>query len=771
MKAEDGAGGAARTGGADRVLRALLEAAEGRPDGGGETRDQVEAAVTRIAELLAAVSEPAHAALREEALRRIPDASSSLRKLEKKVRQVAIRAVSRERLAELAAAAPELLIEDLRGTVRFSRMTELEVAVDGRRYRVPVVARLVGGALERALITKPADAFLVEARAALATELERARDAARDTAREIEALVQERVHRPLYNARALRRVVAGALGSGYELEQALEQIRYEIGPLDREAGERERVRAMVEEHGLIAYRDYFPRARALHRELILYAGPTNSGKTWRALNDLTEVETGSYLAPLRLLALEGQDEIEKRGRTASYITGEERDIREGADFIASTIEMMDTSRVVDACVIDEVQLLTDPDRGWAWCQALVGAPARRIIMTGSPDCIPLVQAMAEYLGEPLRIERLERHTPIDAEPAALSLSRIEAGTAVIAFSRRDVLAIKALIEPRFRVAVIYGNLTPEVRREEARRFRSGEAQVVVSTDAIAMGLNMPIRTVVFSTLQKWNGREEVQLAPWEILQIGGRAGRFGHFERGHVGALERRDAQRIMEVFAPDYEASPRAVATQVRPGSEHIAVIAEGLRTPRLARALTAFQRGMTFDSPLLSPGVHDDMIALAEITDRFPAIPLTDRLTLSCAPMDTKLNWLVYEFESWVAAHAHDDEVALGPLRGAFRKERANDDEELKAAEMEAKRLTLYAWLAYRYPDTFPDIDECTRQRKVLDEFIERSLAQKAGRSLQCSDCGKPLPRRWRDRRCADCQRKRRRQGRQRRSRSSGG
>lgn len=756
------------TGGESLLLQRLLEAAADRPFAGGETADQVEAAVERIAELLAAVPEPTHAELLEEALRRIPDASSSLRKLEKKVRQVAIRAVTDERLAELADAAPEILIEDLRGTIRFSRTTELDVHVDGTRYRVPLVARLVGGALERALITKPTAGFVAEAREALDAELERARAAARDSAHRIEELVQERVHRPLYNARALRRVVARVMAGRFELDEALEQIRYETGPLDREAAERERVRAMVEEHGLIAYRDYFPRARAMRRELVLYAGPTNSGKTWRALNELCEGSTGTYLAPLRLLALEGQEEIEKRGRTASYITGEERDIREGADFIASTIEMMDTQRVVDACVIDEVQLLTDGDRGWAWCQALVGAPARKVIMTGSPDCIPLVEAMAEYLGEPLRIERLERHTPIEAEPAALSLQRIEAGTAVIAFSRRDVLAIKALLETRFRVAVIYGNLTPEVRREEARRFRAGEAQVVVSTDAIAMGLNLPIRTVVFSTLQKWNGKEEVQLAPWEILQIGGRAGRFGHFERGHVGALDRRDAQRIMEVFAPDFEPPPRAIATQVRPGSEHIAVIAEGLRTPRLARALAAFQRGMTFDSGLLSPGVHDDMISLAEITDRFPAIPLADRLTLSCAPIDTRLNWLVYEYESWIAAHAHEEEVHLRPLRGAFKKERASDDEELKSAEMEAKRLTLYSWLAFRYDDTFPDIDECTRQRKVLDEFIERSLAQKAGRSLDCADCGAPLPRRWRDKRCAACQRARKRKARQRRSRS---
>jgi ATP-dependent RNA helicase SUPV3L1/SUV3 len=328
---------------------------------------------------------------------------------------------------------------------------------------------------------------------------------------------------------------------------------------------------------------------------------------------------------------------------------------------------------------------------------------------------------------------------------------------VIAFSRRDVLAIKAELETRYRVAVIYGNLTPEVRREEARRFRSGEAQVVVSTDAIAMGLNLPIQTVIFSTLEKWNGRDVVQLEPWESPP--------DRRPRRPLRPLRARPRRRAgpsrrgadQEVFAPDFEPPERMIATTVRPGSEHIAVIAEGLRTPRLSRALAAFQRGMTFDSPLLSPGVQDDMIALAELADRHPTIPLSDRLTLSCAPLDNKLNWLVYEYEMWLAAHADDEPVELGPLRSAFTKERAANDEELKSAEMEAKRLTLYSWLGFRYPDTFPDIDECTAQRRTLDRFIERSLAQRASRKTVCAQCGVPLPRRWRGDRCLACQRKR--------------
>ena len=741
---------------------ALLAAAATRPLGGGESPDQLEDAAHRIADLLDAMEEEERAPLFEEALQKLAAPESSLRKLEKKIRQRALATVSLERLEEAAELAPDIVIDDLRGTVRFSMATEQKIVLERETYSVPVIARLVGGELERSLLTKPIPEFVAEARAALGAELEAARSQSESNARRIEQVMAERVDRPLYDARQLRRIISRAIRSSVDLNDALERIEYDIKPLDRDARERERVRELVEHHGLIAYRDYFPRAREMQRELVFYAGPTNSGKTWRALNDLVEGDSGVYLAPLRLLALEGQEEIRKRGRNASFITGEERDIHEDATFVASTIEMLDTSRVVEAAVIDEIQLLTDEDRGWAWCQALVGVPARRVLMTGSPDAIPLVRALAEYLEEPLTIIELERHTPIEAVKEPVRLHEVEPGSAVIAFSRREVLAIKHELEARYRVAVIYGNLTPEVRREEARRFREGAAEVLVSTDAIAMGLNLPIRTVIFSTLEKWNGKDDVQLEPWEILQIGGRAGRFGHHERGHVGAMNHRDAARIAKIFSPSFQPEHRALGTTVRPGSDHVAVIAEALHTPRLSRALAAFQRGMTFDSELLSPGVHDDMIALAEIADRHLEIPLHERLSLSVAPVDMRAEWLIEEYATWIAARADGRVVSLGPLHPAFTKERAAHDQELKSAEMEAKRLTLYAWLAFRFAETFPDLAVCSQQRVALDGFIERSLASRGGTKATgaCTSCGRPLRTRSRDGRCGQCR------GRQRRS-----
>jgi ATP-dependent RNA helicase SUPV3L1/SUV3 len=712
------------------LRQALLDAAAHRSLVGGETDDLIEDSAGRIADLLRTIQGPERWSLFDEALARMATPGASLRKLEKRIRQAAIGAAGSARARAVVELAPEIQIDDLRGTVRFGIAGEEEVTIDGSTLTVPVTGQLTGGVLERSLLTRSAAEFVGEARPALNAQLEIARRETRDAAGRIDRIVRERVSRPLYDVRGLRRIVQRAIRDAGDMPAALEEIEYRTAPLDREANERERVRTLVEERGLIAYRDYFPVARGLHRELLMYAGPTNSGKTWRALNELAIGESGAYLAPLRLLALEGQEEIEKRGRRSSYLTGEERDIREDATFIASTIEMMDGRRVVDTVVIDEIQLLTDRDRGWAWCQALVGAPARRVIMTGSPDAIPLVQAMAEYLREPLTVHSLERYVPIEPLTQPLTLGEIEPGTALIAFTRRDVLALKAELEGKYRVAVIYGNLTPEVRREEARRFRSGQAQVLVSTDAIAMGLNLPIRTVCFSTLQKWNGTDDVQLQPSEILQIGGRAGRFGHYERGHVGALDRRDARRIAQVFAPDFAVPQREIAATVRPGADHIEVIAEGMHTKRLARALTSFQRGMTFDSDLLSPGVHDDMIQLADLADRHPSIPLAERLTLASAPVDMRIEWLIHEYGTWLGVRAAGGAVHLAPLAPVFQKERAFSDDELRGAEMEAKRLMLYAWLAYRFPETFPDLAHCSAQRRSLDAFIERSLA---GRKLR--------------------------------------
>lgn len=506
---------------------------------------------------------------------------------------------------------------------------------------------------------------------------------------------------------------------------------------------------------------YYPIARQLQRKLVLYVGPTNSGKTWRALNDLAEGASGAYLAPLRLLALEGQEELEKRGKTTSYVTGEEREIRPDAAFVSSTIEMMDFDRIVDRIVIDEVQLLADERRGWAWLAAFVGAPASRLIMTGSPDCIAIVRWLASYLNEELEIVECQRYNELRVADVPTQLHQLPPATAVVCFSRRDVLLIKSQIEEtsQHRVAVVYGNLSPQVRREEARRFRSGEADILVATDAIAMGLNLPIHQVVFFKTEKFDGESTRPLTFSEIRQIGGRAGRYGFAQFGVVSALTPQALNQVR--FAIRSPQKPIEPTYYVAPGPNHIRIIGKVLGSDSLERILTFFEKAMDFSNPCFARANIDELSFLSSAIDQaLPSFTPVERLGIACAPVDLKsetvLSWFLDRMVPAFGAVNADGfpEDTLEDLFSAadeFSHGAASGSMELRRAEDYLKTLTVYAWLAYRYPQTFPHIDNCQEKREVVNSFIERSL--RAGVVRRCTGCKKKLPAIHPYRQCEEC------------------
>ena len=146
-----------------------------------------------------------------------------------------------------------------------------------------------------------------------------------------------------------------------------------------------------------AYLESFTQARLLQRHHHFYLGPTNSGKTYNALIALQNAKSGVYLAPLRLLAMEIRDRLVAAGVPCNLITGEERVLMEGAQHTASTIEMMNQSKPVEVAIIDEIQMLQDPDRGSAWTAALVGVPAKLVFVCGSnavtAPCLAVIKQM------------------------------------------------------------------------------------------------------------------------------------------------------------------------------------------------------------------------------------------------------------------------------------------------------------------------------------------------------------------------------------------
>nr|WP_321267358.1 SUV3 C-terminal domain-containing protein [uncultured Sulfurimonas sp.] len=483
------------------------------------------------------------------------------------------------------------------------------------------------------------------------------------------------------------------------------------------------------------FKNLFPIARGMRRKLTLHIGPTNSGKTYTAMKRLESADTGYYLAPLRLLALEGYEGLKADGIEASLITGEEQLINEDATHISSTIEMLNFDVDVDVCVIDEVQMLDDRDRGWAWANAIIGAPAKEVVMTGSSNAKHAVIALAEYLGEELEIVEFERKNPLTLLELPTVTKDVEESTAIIAFSRKDVLRLKQDFSRFFSVSVVYGNLSPEVRREEARRFREKETQILIATDAIAMGMNLPIKTILFSKAEKFDGVTQRNLLASEVLQISGRAGRYGLNEEGFVGALNQDTLRIVKKNFYK--EAKEITIPFKVMANLEHIKLVSSILEENSLSEILKFFVENMEFNGPFRATNL-DDMVEAALIVDAYD-LDIAMKYHLACAPLTLKSPYIIASFESYILALEKKLPVIYTPpfLNGTF----AGTTDELLRAEDMVKEISLYLWLSYRFKDYFLDANKARQARGVLNRYIEESL-QQSHFVQRCRICSAPLP-----------------------------
>ncbi len=296
----------------------------------------------------------------------------------------------------------------------------------------------------------------------------------------------------------------------------------------------------------------YPAARAMSRHFILHVGMTNTGKTYEAVEEMMHAASGVYLAPLRLLALETQEKLLQAGVECSMLTGEEADIREGCAHMSSTVEMLDVSHEYKVCVIDEAQMIEDPARGWAWTRAILGCLSKRIHVCMAPDALDIIKQIVYACGDTYEIVNHKREIPLVFEREAFSYpDSVRPHDALITFSRKAVLQTAAELESEgYRPSVIYGALPYSVRKEEMRKFYDGETDLVVATDAIGMGINLPIERIVFLQDEKYDGVISRKLKGQEIKQIAGRAGRKGMYEKGYVNALEDSEYLR-RQLYAP----------------------------------------------------------------------------------------------------------------------------------------------------------------------------------------------------------------------------
>ena len=242
--------------------------------------------------------------------------------------------------------------------------------------------------------------------------------------------------------------------------------------------------------------EWYPGTRTVQRKIVLHVGPTNSGKTYHALQRLEQAKSGIYAGPLRLLAHEVYTRLNAKGRMCDLVTGDERASHEGAELKSCTVEMVPLNSDVEVAVIDEIQMIGNKERGWAWTQALLGLKAKEIHLCGEERTVPLIRELVASIGDEIEVHTYQRLSPLKAMSTSLggNLSNLRRGDCVVVFSRVGIYAMKKDIERTLkrRVAVVYGSLPPEVRAQQARLFNDpdNDYDILVASDAIGMGLNL-----------------------------------------------------------------------------------------------------------------------------------------------------------------------------------------------------------------------------------------------------------------------------------------
>lgn len=480
---------------------------------------------------------------------------------------------------------------------------------------------------------------------------------------------------------------------------------------------------LVQTHfDLANFPDLYPRAQQMHRRFIAYLGPTNSGKTYEALQALKAAKNGCYLAPLRLLALENYDALKDAELDVSLITGDDKRISETATHISATVEMADFNKEWEVAVIDEVHMLNDPQRGFAWTAAITGMAAHTIYLIGPKYTEDALRALVKRAGGELEVIYTERKNQLIVDDNAIALSDIKKGDALIAFSRKDVLYWKDTLEAQgHKVAAIYGNLSAEVRRAQAKAYREGELDVLVGTDAFSMGLNMPIQRIVLTTASKFDGQDVGPVPTWLIQQIAGRAGRFGMAEEGHVVSLH----QDIQNWLKDEIHGQVEPLATSgfyVAPSLTQLEALQAAFTQPMpLSKLLKRFAEFATSNDRFFVPTDVSQQIDRAQWLDSHTTLTLEEKFLFSLTPISAAVDKLETELQRWVHAYKNQRTITLNDLKvPAYNA-------ELLTLEDFCKLCSGYLWLSYRLPETFTDHDHVMEAMVQVSQYIDDNLRRK--------------------------------------------
>ena len=289
-------------------------------------------------------------------------------------------------------------------------------------------------------------------------------------------------------------------------------------------------------------------------------GPTNTGKTFLAIETMLSFQSGMIGFPLRLLAREVYDKVIKKidPSKVALITGEEKIIPLNAKYFLCTVESMPVDKSLEFVGVDEIQMCADNERGHIFTDRLLNLRGEKLTMLMGSNTI---KSIIERLNDDIEFINKERFSKLSFG-GHKKISRIERKSAVIAFSAEEVYAIAELIRrQKGGAAIVMGSLSPKTRNAQVNLYQSGDVDYLVATDAIGMGINMDLDQVFFSNIKKFDGKKLRRLNISEIGQIAGRAGRYlnngsfgitgdcGEINPEEIEALEQHKFPEIQNIF------------------------------------------------------------------------------------------------------------------------------------------------------------------------------------------------------------------------------
>lgn len=486
-----------------------------------------------------------------------------------------------------------------------------------------------------------------------------------------------------------------------------------------------RFKSMIKSADLTKPHTWFPFARAMKRKIIYHCGPTNSGKTYNALQRFMEAKKGIYCSPLRLLAMEVFDKVNALGVYCSLLTGQEKKQVPFANHVACTVEMVSTEELYEVAVIDEIQMMADQTRGYAWTRALLGLMADEIHLCGDPSVLNIVRKICSETGDELHEQHYERFKPLVVEAKTLlgDLKNVRSGDCVVAFSRREIFEVKLAIEKHtnHRCCVIYGALPPETRRKQANLFndQDNEFDVLVASDAVGMGLNLNIRRVVFYSLSKYNGDKIVPVPASQVKQIAGRAGRRGSiYPDGLTTTLNLDDLDYLIECLKEPFE---NVKKIGLFPFYEQIELFAGQLPDINFSKLLEKFGENCRLDGSYFLCG-HAHIKKVANMLEKVKGLSLEDRFNFCFAPVNIRDPKAMHHLLRFAASYSQNIAVsiAMGMPKGSAR-----NDAELLDLESRHQVLSMYLWLSNQFEkEVFPFAKKAEMMAADIADLLGQSL-----------------------------------------------